>query len=343
MLLINAINLVDGLDGLAAGVVSFVCAVMVILSIMQDSFRTTVLFAALGGALLGFLRYNYNPASIFLGDGGSYFLGYMVAGLAIVGSVKSQVGAAITIPVLALGVPLFDTLLSPVRRFIRGRRPFRPDSSHVHHKLVGMGFTSKRAVLIIYMITAALSVIAVVMANVRDERAGLFLILLGAGAVYFIRKLGYLGNIRTNQLLDWLKDLSDEAGISRERRGFIDVQIEMARSGDLDQLWRYCVSALDLLELDMAELHLNGLKNELNPAVQTSWTRAGFVPEEALCKECQLKIELPLIDETIGHLGTLWLVKDLKQGAISHFTLKRIEHLRRTLNHVLKRMVAERR
>lgn len=91
-------------------------------------------FAALGGAVLGFLRYNFNPASIFLGDGGSYFLGYAVAALSIIGSVKSQVGAVMLIPLLAMGVPIFDTMLAPMRRFVRGRKMFSPDNGHIHHQ-----------------------------------------------------------------------------------------------------------------------------------------------------------------------------------------------------------------
>ena len=108
LLFINAVNLIDGLDGLAAGVVFFTCLVMFILSVMKEDYLSAMYFAALGGAVLGFLRYNFNPASIFLGDGGSYFLGYAVAALSIMGSVKSQVGAVMMIPLLAMGVPVFD-------------------------------------------------------------------------------------------------------------------------------------------------------------------------------------------------------------------------------------------
>ena len=141
VLFINAVNLIDGLDGLAGGVVFFVCILMIILSAMHGAYLTAFYFSALGGAILGFLKYNFNPASIFLGDGGSYFLGYAVAALSIVGSVKSQVGALILMPVLALGVPIFDTIFAPIRRFIRGREIFRPDQGHIHHIFLRMGFS----------------------------------------------------------------------------------------------------------------------------------------------------------------------------------------------------------
>jgi len=103
VLFINAVNLIDGLDGLAAGIVFFTCLLMVVLSVMRADYLSGIYFAALGGAVLGFLRYNFNPASIFLGDGGTYFLGYTVAALSIIGSVKSQVGALFLIPLIALG------------------------------------------------------------------------------------------------------------------------------------------------------------------------------------------------------------------------------------------------
>lgn len=108
----------------AGGVVFFTSLLMIILSVMRADYLSAIYFAALGGVVLGFLRYNFNPVIVFLGDGGSYFLGYAVAALSIMGSVKSQVGALMLIPLLALGVPVFDTILSPVRRFVRGRRTF---------------------------------------------------------------------------------------------------------------------------------------------------------------------------------------------------------------------------
>jgi len=191
LLIINAINLVDGLDGLAAGVVLFACMVMAVLSVIKQDYLNAFYFAAIAGAVLGFLRYNFNPASIFLGDGGSYFLGYAIACLSVMGSVKSQTGAVIAIPLLALGVPLFDTILSPVRRFIRGKKMFHPDSGHIHHRMVRLGMTTRRAVLVIYFITLALCVLAVVVTNLRDEQAGLFLVIMGGGAVLMVRKLGY--------------------------------------------------------------------------------------------------------------------------------------------------------
>jgi len=110
LLVINAINLIDGLDGLAGGVTFFVCMVLLIVCVINEEFLTALGLAALAGANLGFLRDNFNPASVFLGDGGSYFLGYMLATLSMLGSIKSHAAVTILIPMIALGVPLMDTM-----------------------------------------------------------------------------------------------------------------------------------------------------------------------------------------------------------------------------------------
>ena len=124
LIFINAVNLIDGLDGLAAGVCFFCCMVMTVLTLMKNDHLAALFFATLCGSILGFLRYNFNPASIFMGDGGSYFLGFAIAMTSLSSSVKSQTSAAILIPVIALGVPMFDAILSPVSRLLLGKELF---------------------------------------------------------------------------------------------------------------------------------------------------------------------------------------------------------------------------
>lgn len=359
---INAINLIDGLDGLAAGIAFFTSAVLVILAVIRGEYFIAMLFAALAGAVLGFLRYNFNPASIFMGDGGSYFLGYVIAGLSIMGSIKSQVGAAMLIPIVALGIPVFDTILSPIRRFILGKEMFKPDKGHVHHKLAEMGFSTKRVVWTIYGISFCLCVLSVALVNVRDEQAGLFLILLGAGAVIFIRKLGYLEYVTSDKICSWFKDVTDEAGFSHDRRNFLSLQVQMGKSGNLEEVWQNLCTAAEKLEFDMTELHMyrrredtvyDGLEDVI-PRIQKKerrkkinggsfqWTRKGFDINHHLCGNALLKLELPLISGN-GHqcIGILWLIKDIKRNHISHYTLRRVEHLRRTMNGTLCKLDGE--
>jgi len=209
LLFINAVNLADGLDGLAAGIVFFACLVMIILLIIRGEYLVAMITAVLGGATLGFLKYNFNPASIYLGDGGSYFLGYTIAALSIMGSFKSQVSAVMLLPLVALGVPLFDTLIAPIRRFVYGNKLFRPDSDHIHHRLIKKGLTHYGAVIVIYATTFILCLLALILVNIRDEQAGLILIMLGFCAFIIIQKLGYFEYFAVNKIMTWLRGIPD--------------------------------------------------------------------------------------------------------------------------------------
>ncbi|HOG11523.1 MAG TPA: MraY family glycosyltransferase [Smithellaceae bacterium] len=256
LLFINAVNLIDGLDGLAAGISFFASLVMVVLAVMKEDILTAMMFAALGGAVLGFLRYNFNPATVFLGDGGSYGLGYAIACLSIMGSVKSSVGAAMLIPLLAMGVPIFDTILSPLRRFFRGRAMFRPDDGHIHHRLVGMGLSARNAVLIIYGISFGLCLLAIAIVNVRNEVAGLFFVIVGAAALIVVRKLGYVGYFALDKVYGWFRDVSDVAGLTQERRTFLSLQLDVDKAKTMDELWEDVCKAMEMLHFDRAELRL---------------------------------------------------------------------------------------
>ena len=368
VLFINAVNLVDGLDGLAGGIVVFASLVMVILLIWNNDYMTAMLFTALGGSILGFLRYNFNPASIFLGDGGSYFLGYAIAGLSIMGSIKSQMSAAILIPLLALGIPLFDTILSPLRRFARGRKMFHPDTGHVHHRLVKLGFNAKNTVWIIYAITFCLCLLAVVVVNIRDEKAGFFLIILGLGIVIFVRKLGYFEYIAYDKIYGWFKDLTDEAGITHQRRTFLNIQIETGSSKNLTELWQNITKALDMLEFEYAALYMNypikyGERNGhynvdnlvngpdrrktsyqeacvsmRNESPVWDWTNGKHGEIDSNVGRSLFRIELPLIIENNLYFGSLLLVKDVTMNTLTQYTLRRVEQLRRTINSTLKNL-----
>jgi len=347
---INAINLIDGLDGLAAGITFFASIVLVILSVIQNNFVTAVLFTALSGSILGFLRYNFNPASIFMGDGGSYFLGFIIAGLSITGAVKSQLGAALLIPLVALGVPIFDTLISPLRRFMLGQSLFKPDKGHVHHRLIEKGLSARRSVLIIYGITICLCLLSILLVNFRNEQAGLILIVLGSISIVFIQKIGYFDYFATDKIYGWFRDVTDEAGFTRDRRTFLSLQLEITNAKELSSLWGKICNALDRMEFDMAQLNIHknlecafdSLQGQI-PILNDNnicqfrepnefiWVRSTFNEEKDIGKSSIFKIELPLLTENYQSYGTLWLIKDLKRNSISHYTLRRVEHLRRSI------------
>src|SRR5262249_52489320 len=148
--IVNAINLIDGLDGLAAGIVFFAGLTNFVVAYMHGALMVALFMSAMLGATAGFLFHNFNPARIFMGDSGSYFLGYVIATSSLLGSMQpTSTTVALLVPMLALGVPIFDTLFAIVRRFLERRPLFSPDRGHIHHRLVDMGITHRRAVLIL--------------------------------------------------------------------------------------------------------------------------------------------------------------------------------------------------
>lgn len=154
----NVINLIDGLDGLAAGV-SAIAAVSLMLLAEQSNQALAALFAAaLVGACLGFLRYNFHPASVFMGDSGALFLGFTLSCIALLGVMKSVAAITLVVPLLIIGVPVFDTLSAIVRRRRHGRPIQEADRGHIHHRLLGRGFNQRQTVLIIYVWSIALAV-----------------------------------------------------------------------------------------------------------------------------------------------------------------------------------------
>jgi UDP-GlcNAc:undecaprenyl-phosphate GlcNAc-1-phosphate transferase len=189
--IINAVNLIDGLDGLAAGIVLFAGLTNLAIACMDGAVFIAVISAAMTGAVLGFLVFNFNPARIFMGDSGSYLLGYVLGTSAIVGSQKASTAVALLVPCLAMGVPIFDTLFSMVRRYLERRPIFSPDRGHIHHRLLDMGLTHRRAVLTIYAASAVFSVAAIATSFGQAWQVGVAL--LAASAVFFslVRAAGY--------------------------------------------------------------------------------------------------------------------------------------------------------
>ena len=149
----NAINWIDGLDGLAAGVSGIAAFVMFWTCLFMLQPQAALFAAALAGATFGFLRYNFNPAQIFMGDGGAYFIGFMLAGVSIIGLVKSVTTVAVLLPYVILAVPILDMSAVIVDRIRRGKSPFVADKRHLHHRLLKAGLSQRLAVLFIYSLT----------------------------------------------------------------------------------------------------------------------------------------------------------------------------------------------
>jgi UDP-N-acetylmuramyl pentapeptide phosphotransferase/UDP-N-acetylglucosamine-1-phosphate transferase len=188
--LTNTVNLIDGLDGLAAGVSTIAAVTILIVALQQEYLLVAVLTAALAGAAFGFLHYNFNPARIFMGDTGSMFLGFMLAGISIIGAVKSAATIALIVPILALGLPILDTTFAIVRRYRGGVPIFKPDRGHLHHRLLDLGFTQRQAVLLMYVISAVLGLSAIALSEVSGRIAVMIIIGVVVAVVFGAKKLG---------------------------------------------------------------------------------------------------------------------------------------------------------
>lgn len=184
LLITNAFNLIDGLDGLSAG--SAFCSTLAILAVSVFHGTSTVSLAAvlLAGSILGFLRFNSSPASIFLGDCGSLFIGFMLSAMALAWSEKSSTVLAVSIPVLAFGVPILDVFMAVARRFLRGVPLFRADAEHIHHKLVSRGLSQQTAVFVLYGLSVGFGALSILLTQLRIATLYIVIgILLAAAAV----------------------------------------------------------------------------------------------------------------------------------------------------------------
>lgn len=167
----NSVNLIDGLDGLAVGVSTISSLTMLVIALLVADSRVAVVLAALVGACIGFMPYNLNPAKIFMGDTGSLLLGYVLATMSVVGLFKFYAVVSFAVPVLAIAVPLFDTIFAFFRRLIHGQNPMHPDRGHFHHRLIDMGLSQKQAVAVLYTISAILGLAAVVITTSGELKA----------------------------------------------------------------------------------------------------------------------------------------------------------------------------
>ncbi|KOF57214.1 MULTISPECIES: glycosyltransferase family 4 protein [Clostridium] len=169
----NAFNLIDGLDGLAAGTGIISASTMALIAFLngQSRIEAQILSLILAGAILGFLPYNFNPASIFMGDVGAQLIGFLLAAISIEGAIKSASAVVIAVPILAFGLPIYDTIFAIIRRKINGRPIMQADKGHLHHRLLAMGLSQKQAVIIMYLISAVLGLMSVIVMQLTNTKA----------------------------------------------------------------------------------------------------------------------------------------------------------------------------
>ncbi len=188
----NAVNLIDGLDGLACGVSVISSMTMLAVALLVSEPSVAVILAALMGACIGFIPFNFNPAKIFMGDTGALLLGYVLATVSIMGMFKFYAVMTFLVPLLALALPLLDTLFAIIRRLIHGQNPMTPDRSHLHHRLIDHGLSQKQAVAVLYSISAMLGLTAVVLCTggkLRMLLLGVDLLIAIAVGIFVYRTL----------------------------------------------------------------------------------------------------------------------------------------------------------
>ncbi len=188
----NAINFIDGLDGLAAGVATISSLSLLFIAIYLNQPQTIVLATGLAGATMGFLPFNFNPAKIFMGETGSAFLGFTLGTISIMGLVKSYTAIAIVVPLVVLGLPVFDTAFAIIRRVLSGKSPMQADRGHLHHRLVDSGLSQRQSVVILYIVSAFLGLAGIVLIETGIWK---FTLLILTIVIFIIAGSRYMGEM----------------------------------------------------------------------------------------------------------------------------------------------------
>jgi UDP-GlcNAc:undecaprenyl-phosphate/decaprenyl-phosphate GlcNAc-1-phosphate transferase len=309
LLITNAFNLIDGLDGLAAGSALFSTIILFVTSLFVAHPTVTLLTIALAGVIVGFLRYNFHPASIFLGDSGSMFIGFMLSALALAGTQKGTTMVAVAIPVICFGFPILDVTLSVLRRFLSGKPLFRADNDHIHHRLLKRGLSQRGAVLILYGVTAVFALLSLVLLHDAAFLA-LVLVAIGIGVGFGVKYLGYAEFSELRNVL--------RRGAERKRAIANNVEIRRAVQSlngctDLQTVCEILRTTLQPVGFDgfrLQELCSQDYAGSLHSSMLTSTNG------EIECHWCEVQdsltmweLKLALHSESHNRLGKLTLVR----------------------------------
>lgn len=278
----NAFNLIDGLDGLAAGSALFSTLVVFVVALLGGSPLVSLITLALAGAILGFLRFNFNPATIFLGDCGSLFIGFMLSALALQGAQKAPTIIAVAIPVVSFGLPILETALSVARRFINGRPVFTADREHIHHKLLQRGLSHRQVVIVLYAVSAVFALLSLFLLWPTGSTLGLVLAVLGTGVWIGVQHLNYLefGELRrvAQRTFEQRQIFVNNLAIRRATE-------ELKVASDYQQVYRILVAAFSTNDFDgfelrprsqtaeAANIHVAQENSRIGPALR--WKRPG--------------------------------------------------------------------
>lgn len=250
----NAFNLIDGLDGLASGAALFSSLVILAVSIAQDRPVMIVVSLVLCGALAGFLRYNFNPASIFLGDSGALFIGFTLASLSVLGVQKATTAVAIVVPILAFGFPMVDTAITMARRAISKRPIFQGDNEHIHHMLLARGWSQRQVAIVLYGVCASFALVAVVFSVTSSRVVGFFLFVISVVVIIALGHLRYheVDEIRAGvrrTVVDRRLRVANNIRVRRAARS-------LAKAGELHDVFAALQQMLEFGEFDFANAQM---------------------------------------------------------------------------------------
>src|SRR6267142_1511724 len=330
----NAFNLIDGIDGLATGSALFSSLVLLTVSLIQGNALVAVIALALTGALAGFLRYNFNPASIFLGDSGSLFVGFSLAALSILGSQKASTAVAVAIPILAFGLPVVDTGVAIARRFVSGKPIFQGDREHIHHMLLQRGWSQRRVALVLYGVSAAFGLLAMLFVNSGSSLTAVVLFVVGVAVVIA------LGNLRYHEVDELRASVRRNIGDRRVRAAnnlrMRRASQTVAAAATLNELFDGVLEVLELGEFVCATVQLNcNGRSELSDRVVSlaaengplkdvsvrdghihwSWKRKGFEDIDVLGSDRFWTLRLPLAGNQVS-LGCVNLYRPFDSEAL---------------------------
>jgi len=319
--LINAMNLIDGVDALATGVALFASVTLGVISFISGHILTILYCSALTGALLGFIRYNTNPAKIFLGDSGSLFIGYILALISIQGSVKSSTAVALLTPIIAFGIPFLDMLVSVVRRHFRGLPFFAADKDHIHHRLLKMGFTPRKAVLFLYGMCVLLNGGALFLFVSKNQFAGIVLIGISVATLFV---LGYVGYFRPQFFNERIEDLNLLKSLRRSRYLLRLAKEDLKTNSSLiDQIWHLTIKNCQILNIQEAQLLLEPRANLLFNTSRYNFFWKSTEEEEISTKELtQLILPIKIKNQLFGQFVFYW--KSVTNSASHHIHLERL-------------------
>ena len=300
----NAFNLIDGLDGLAAGSALFSTLVFFVVSLVDHSWLGSLMSVTLAGAILGFLRFNFNPATIFLGDSGSLFIGFVLSALALAGAQKAPTFVAVAIPVVSFGLPILETLLSILRRLISGRPVFTADREHIHHKLLQMGFSHRQVVVVLYAVSAVFAMLSLFLLWPTGSTLGLVLAVVGTGIWLGVQHLNYVefGELRrvAQRTIDQRQIVINNLSVRRAVE-------ELKVAANFNQLRSTLVAAFDSNDFDAFELHLKSSPGDQLTPSETNrpfhWSK--FPHMAAISSQPSWKLTLDLVTSSHQRRGSL--------------------------------------